>query len=115
LNRLFSALACALLIIIGLCVRHYSFWGDFTWACFIFCFVRLTFHRLASAFVLSISLLFCYAIEISQIFHPKWLVTLREDRYAQLVLGHGTFSWQDILAYSAALLLCAFLTKTKLK
>jgi hypothetical protein len=45
------------------------------------------------------ALLFAYAIEISQLFHPPWLDSLRSIKIFALVLGYG-FLWSDIAAYT---------------
>jgi hypothetical protein len=46
-----------------------------------------------------VSLLFCYAIELSQMYHAPWIDDLRHTRAGGLVLGYG-FLWSDLLCYT---------------
>lgn len=49
--------------------------------------------------VFLISLLFCYFIEVSQLYQASWINNLRNTTIGGLILGHG-FLWSDILAYT---------------
>lgn len=46
-----------------------------------------------------ISLLFCYGIELSQLYHAEWIDGIRATTLGGLVLGYG-FLWSDIVAYT---------------
>lgn len=52
------------------------------------------------------ALLLCFAIELSQAFHPPWLDALRARRAVALVLGRG-FVWSDLVAYTVGVGLVA--------
>jgi hypothetical protein len=45
------------------------------------------------------SLLFCYAIEFSQLYKAPWINDLRHTLFGRLVLGE-TFLWGDLLCYT---------------
>jgi hypothetical protein len=45
------------------------------------------------------SLLFCYAIEVSQLYQAPWINAIRNTTLGALVLGSG-FLWSDLLAYA---------------
>lgn len=46
-----------------------------------------------------ISLIFCYGIEISQLYHETWIDSIRATTLGGLVLGYG-FLWSDLVAYT---------------
>ena len=46
-----------------------------------------------------IGLLFCYGIEISQLYHAEWINSIRATTLGGLVLGYG-FLWNDLVAYT---------------
>lgn len=46
-----------------------------------------------------ISLLFCYGIEMSQLYHAPWIDSIRATTLGGLVLGYG-FLWSDLIAYT---------------
>ena len=48
------------------------------------------------------SLLFCYAIEFSQLYKAPWIDNLRHTLFGRLVLG-DTFLWGDLLCYTVGI------------
>ena len=46
-----------------------------------------------------LTLLFTYAVEISELFEPYWLEILRSTRLGRLIMGYA-FKWTDIAAYT---------------
>jgi hypothetical protein len=90
-------------IIIGLLSRHFKFIplfiGDILWALMVYFIERLLFINKASKFVIIASLLFCYAIELSQLYKAPWINDLRHTIFGKLVLGAG-FLWSDLLCYT---------------
>jgi hypothetical protein len=93
-----------LTIIIGLLSRHYSFIplfiGDVLWALMVYFIVRFLVIKATVKQVVIYSLLFCYAIEISQLYKAPWIDSLRHTLFGRLVLG-DTFLWGDLLSYTA--------------
>lgn len=49
-------------------------------------------------FALTAGLLFCFAIEFSQLYKAPWINELRHTLFGRLVLGEG-FLWSDLLCY----------------
>ena len=45
------------------------------------------------------AILFCFVIEISQLYHAPWIDAIRHMRFGGLVLGFG-FLWSDLACYS---------------
>ena len=62
---------------------------------FIACFL---FINKPIKFVVTASLLFCFAIEFSQLYKAPWINDLRHTLFGKLVLGAG-FLWTDLLCY----------------
>ncbi len=50
------------------------------------------------------ALLFCFLVELSQLYHASWIDALRNNRIGGLILGFG-FLWSDLLCYAAGILL----------
>ena len=73
--------------------------GDALWALMIYLYVAIIFKTLSIKRVAISSLLFCYLIELSQLYHAPWIDQIRNTRLGGLVLGFG-FLWSDILAYT---------------
>ncbi len=98
----FFAFTCVT-ILIGLLSRHYSFIplfiGDILWATMVYFIVRFLFITAPVKYIIIGSLLFCYAIEFSQLYKAPWIDCLRHTLFGRLVLG-DTFLWSDLLCYT---------------
>ena len=82
--------------------------GDAIWAFMIYMLLALIFHKRNSKQVAGCSLLFCYAIEVSQLYHAPWIDAIRNTTLGALVLGFG-FLPTDLLAYTIGIAAaCAF-------
>jgi len=96
------ALIC-ITIILGLLSRYYTaiplFIGDVLWATNIYFIVRFLFINKTIKWVILGSLLFCYLIEISQLYKAPWINQLRHTLFGRLVLGE-VFLWGDMLSYT---------------
>ena len=93
-------------IIIGLLSRHYPviplFIGDVLWALMVYFIMRFLFINTSITRIVIYSLLFCYAIEFSQLYKAPWINSLRHTLFGRLVLG-DTFLWGDLLSYTAGI------------
>ena len=102
-----SRLTCFILIIItiitGLLSRYFAFIplfiGDILWALMVCFIIRFLFIDKPVKFIVITSLLFCYAIEFSQLYKSPWINNLRHTLFGRLVLGEG-FLWSDLLCYT---------------
>ncbi|KUO76373.1 MAG: hypothetical protein APF77_06645 [Clostridia bacterium BRH_c25] len=74
------------------------FLGDSLWALMVYLFVRILFGNRPIKKAASISILFCFAIELSQLYHSPWIDTIRRTTLGGLILGYG-FLWSDLAAY----------------
>ena len=90
-----------------------TYLGDATWAAMIYTMMAFVFAKKSSNQVAIFSLLFCYAIEISQLYQATWINSIRNTVLGALVLGSG-FLWSDLLAYALGVGL-AFIIEIKFK
>lgn len=91
-----------LVVLLGIGSRKINafplFIGDILYATMIYFGLRfvLVHWKLKTIFVLSV--LFCFLIEISQLFQFDWLISLRKTTFGKYVLGQG-FLWSDLICY----------------
>lgn len=107
-NRLLYAVFTIVVIILGLSSRKFAFalpdllndyLGDALWALMIFVGFGFLFPKIKTKKLAFISLIFCYGIEISQLYHAEWIDSIRATTLGGLVLGYG-FLWSDLVAYT---------------
>ncbi|MFI5138340.1 MAG: DUF2809 domain-containing protein [Sphingobacteriales bacterium] len=91
-------------IILGLLSRHITgvplFTGDVLWGLMVYFIVRFLFKQRGLRWTTIASLLFCYAIEFSQLYQAPWINNIRHTVLGGLILGE-TFLWGDMLSYTA--------------
>jgi hypothetical protein len=101
-------------IIVGLLSRHFSviplFIGDILWATMVYFIARFLFVKRSMKFALAVGLLFCFAIEFSQLYKAQWINELRHTLFGHLVLGEG-FLWSDLLCYLVGVGIGVFVDK----
>ena len=104
LNPRLQSLTIALILIpIGLATRQYGnewmklYAGDVLWAAMIYWGFKFLFAQepKRTAFY---ALIFCFLIELSQLYHAPWIDQIRNNRLGGLVLGFG-FLWSDLVCY----------------
>lgn len=107
-NRYIQPVALLLTIAAGLCSRAYGeylpqvialYAGDSLWALMIYFGFGLIFNQIGIASTVLLSIIFCYSIEASQLYHAPWIDGIRSNRFGALVFGHG-FLWTDIVCYT---------------
>ena len=90
-------------IAFGLLSRHIAgiplFVGDILWGLMVYFIVRFLFIRRTLKWVIIASLLFCYAIEFSQLYQAPWINNIRHTVIGGLILGE-VFLWGDMLSYT---------------
>ncbi|MBJ8108212.1 hypothetical protein COF76_05795 [Bacillus wiedmannii] len=123
-NRLLYALFTIVIIILGLSSRKLAFalphllnayLGDALWALMIFTGLGFLFPKIETKKLAFISLLFCYGIEVSQLYHAEWIDSIRATTLGGLVLGYG-FLWSDLVAYTIGVgigMFCEFILQKK--
>lgn len=78
---------------------YVQYFGDYLWAMLLFFVFALILQKTSTLKVATVTLLFTYSIEVSQLFHPQWLEALRSIKVFALILGYG-FLWSDLVAYT---------------
>ncbi|WP_413790359.1 DUF2809 domain-containing protein [Bacillus thuringiensis] len=123
-NRVLYALFTIVVIILGLSSRKFSFalphllsdyLGDALWALMIFTGFGFLFLKTETKKLSFISLMFCYGIEVSQLYHAEWIDSMRATTLGGLVLGYG-FLWSDLVAYTIGVgvgILCEVIFRKK--
>jgi len=101
-NRLTYFILIIATIILGLLSRHFKFVplfiGDILWATMVYFIMRLLFIGKPIRFNVITALIFCFAIEFSQLYKAPWIDEIRHTLFGRLVLGEG-FLWSDLLCY----------------
>ncbi|QEM13573.1 DUF2809 domain-containing protein [Mucilaginibacter rubeus] len=101
-NRITFFILIILTIILGLLSRHFKFIplfiGDILWASMVYFIMRFLFINKPVRFNVIAALIFCFAIEFSQLYKAPWINDLRHTLFGRLVLGEG-FLWSDLLCY----------------
>ncbi len=96
-----------LVVCLGLLSRKFSYLlpdvintylGDALWAVMIYLMIATIGKSWSVNRVGFYSILFCYAIELSQFYNAPWIDAIRNTRLGGLILGFG-FLWSDIMAY----------------
>ena len=112
-NRLAYFLICCALVGFGLATRRWAellprfvatYGGDTLWATMVFCGLGFLFPCWRTRRLFICSLLFCCAIETSQLYHAPWIDAIRDTRLGGLILGYG-FLWSDMLCYTVGVCL----------
>ncbi|RZA03721.1 MAG: DUF2809 domain-containing protein [Sphingobacteriaceae bacterium] len=106
--RLTWLIIICITIMLGLASRHFSiiplFVGDILWATMVCFIVRFLFINKPVSFIATISLLFSFAIEISQLYKAPWIDSIRPTLFGRLVLG-ATFNWGDMICYTVGVVI----------
>jgi len=89
-----------------------TYLGDAIWATMIYVMMAFVFVNKLPKQIAVFSLLFCYAIELSQLYQAPWINAIRNTTLGALVLGSG-FLWSDLLAYVLGVGM-AFLTEKRI-
>ncbi|MEB8573782.1 DUF2809 domain-containing protein [Bacillus cereus] len=123
-NRVVYALFTIVIIILGLSSRKFAFalphllndyLGDALWALMVFTGFEFLFPKTETKKLAFISLMFCYGIEVSQLYHANWIDSIRATTLGGLVLGYG-FLWSDLVAYTIGVgvgILCEVIFRKK--
>ena len=64
----------------------------------------------STIFILVISIIFSYGIEISQLYHAPWIDSIRATTLGGLILGFG-FLWSDLICYTVGIVIGAIIDK----
>ncbi|MDI3289541.1 DUF2809 domain-containing protein [Polyangium sp. 15x6] len=77
--------------------------GDALYATMSFWLAGLVAPASRTAQASTAALIFCYAIEVSQLYHAPWIDAIRATRLGGLALGHG-FHAMDLIYYAVGVI-----------
>lgn len=106
-NRLIYLIMIFIVMCLGLLSRKLTacipdiidlFLGDSLWALMIYLLIAMFFRSWPIRKVVFSSILFCFLIEFSQLYHNNWIDMIRRTTLGGLILGYG-FLWSDLAAY----------------
>jgi len=110
-NRPLYLLMAVIVICLGLLSRRITVYlpdfinlglGDSLWALMIYLLMGMVFRNWSVRKVAVFGLVFCFLIELSQLYHEPWIDTIRSTTLGGLVLGSG-FLWSDLFAYTVGI------------
>lgn len=73
--------------------------GDILYAVMVYFGFRMVLVKISDEKKILFPLLFCYLIEIQQLFKVAWIVKIRSTSLGHYALGQG-FLWSDIIWYT---------------
>lgn len=126
-NQLTYLALTFLMILLGLASRIYGYLlfdvlelnaGDALWAAMVYFGVRFILVTRPPKFSLLVSLIFCFAIEFSQIYQGEWINSIRGTTLGALILGRGFLIvdlWRYTIGVSIAYVLDMILKKFFIK
>ncbi|NHN28253.1 ribosomal maturation YjgA family protein [Paenibacillus agricola] len=82
--------------------------GDVCWASMIYYVFRFIYLDKPRLFALLISMLFCSAIEFSQLYQAVWINDIRQTILGALILGKG-FLTIDLIRYAVGLMIAVWI------
>jgi len=118
-RRLLYLLVIVIVMLLGLGSRQYAeylppfvgvHFGDALWAAMIYFGFRLLRPQSSLRLVAALSLLFCFAIELSQLYQAEWINDIRSTTLGGLILGRG-FLVVDLVRYTVGIACAAVLDR----
>lgn len=110
-SRIQYFIATLIIITLGITSRKTTgvptFFGDVLYAVMVYFGMRILFYNLGLKKTAILTLLFCFTIEILQLYQAKWILEIRRTILGHYVLGQG-FLWSDLGYYTLGVLI-AFL------
>ncbi|MGM0901317.1 MAG: DUF2809 domain-containing protein [Bacillota bacterium] len=116
-GRLFYFAAVVFSILLGLASRSYGEFlpvfvaenaGDMLWAMMVYFGFRFLLVHKRPTHSIWLSILFCYFIELSQLYQADWINLIRRTTIGALVLGKG-FLMVDLVRYTVGIIIAALL------
>ena len=78
--------------------------GDILWAIMVYFLFRLLFVHNTPRMAFFLSIVFCFLIEFSQLYHADWINELRSTLFGGLILGKG-YLFIDLVRYLIGIVL----------
>ncbi len=101
--NLFYFIVTLFVILLGILSRAIHaiplFMGDILYGVMVYFGFRMVLVKISDEKKILFPLLFCYLIEIQQLFKVAWIVKIRSTSLGHYALGQG-FLWSDIIWYT---------------
>ena len=91
-----------------------TFFGDTLYAVMIYFGLRMLFVDFSIKKTAVLALLFCFVIELLQLYDAEWMLAIRKTTFGHYVLGQG-FLWSDLGYYTLGVLIAFVLDLTWIK
>ena len=107
-NPLIQIILIALVCLLGIGSRRFAhllpgfvaaYAGDTLWALAAFLGIGVVLPRASIATIAGLAMSFSVAVEISQLYHARWIDSIRQTTLGGLILGYG-FLWSDLACYT---------------
>ena len=102
-TRIFYFIITIFVVLLGILSRKIDviplFVGDILYAVMVYFGFRIIFINSGNFRKIILPLLFCYLIELQQLYNAEWLVAIRNTTLGHYALGQG-FLWSDLVCYS---------------
>ncbi|WP_207764300.1 ribosomal maturation YjgA family protein [Flavobacterium alvei] len=102
-NQLYYFTLTIIVMIMGVISRKIdgvpTFIGDGLYACMIYFGMRILFVNSNTKKAAILALLFCFVIELQQLYRADWILAIRNTTLGHYVLGQG-FLWSDLCFYT---------------
>jgi hypothetical protein len=107
-TRFFYFILIITTIILGILSRKVdgvpTFFGDSLYAVMVYFGIRMFFINLNLKKTAILALVFCFCIELLQLYRAEWMLAIRRTTLGHYVLGQG-FLWNDLGFYTLGVLI----------
>lgn len=84
--------------------------GDVLWASMVYFGFRFVFVKKSLTWAVRISVIFSFAIEMSQLYQAEWIVEIRDTVIGSLILGRG-YVTVDLFRYVIGIIIAFWIDK----
>lgn len=118
-NRVNYGILIIIVVLLGIGSRKFgyilprfiaSYLGDTLWGLMIFLVIGFLCNNLNTDILAISSLIFCFFIEFSQLYHSAFIDSIRSTVIGGLILGFG-FLWSDLICYSLGIIIGVLIEK----
>lgn len=102
-NRIYYFILIFIVILFGILSRKIQgvpvYFGDLLYAIMIYFGVRFILINYSYKKAAFLALLFCFSVELLQLYTAEWMVSIRKTTLGHYALGQG-FLWSDLVYYT---------------
>lgn len=106
-NRFIYFILIISVILLGILSRKINgippFFGDVLYAVMLYFGMRFLFINQSLRKSIVFALIFCFSIELLQLYRTEWILAVRRTTLGHYVLGEG-FLWSDLVCYTIGII-----------